>query len=289
MADITPQMVKELREKTGAGMGDCKKALVETNGAIKEAIEYLRKKGAASLAKRQDRSANEGLVVAKTTDDGKAAAIVEINCETDFVAKNEEFGNFSNLVVTVILENNPSSIEELMNLNIGNDTVCGMYNEILAKYSEKIEIRRFEKINTDGFIIDYTHAGSKLAVLLEISESNPPEAALDLIKDLSMQIAAMNPGYIDRSVVPQAELEKEKEIYREAAIAEGKKEEIADKIALGRLNKFYQEQCLVEQQFVKDSSKSVADVLKDISKEFGKEVKVKRFIRYFLGESLESE
>lgn len=289
MAEISAQMVKELREKTGAGMGDCKNALVETNGDMKEAIEYLRKKGAAALAKRQDRSANEGLVIAKTSTNAQDAAIVELNSETDFVAKNEGFETFANQLGQAILENNPTTIDEIMDLKVGNDTVKGLYNELLAKFSEKIEIRRFERLHTNGYFADYIHAGSKLAVLIEMSEPNPNERAVMMIRDIAMQIAAMNPLYLDRSVVPQADLEKEKEIYKAAAIAEGKKEEIAIKIAEGKLNKFYQEQCLVEQQFVKDATKTINAVVEDISGEYGKDVKIVRFIRYFLGESLEQE
>jgi elongation factor Ts len=229
------------------------------------------------------------LVIAKTSANNQDAAIVELNSETDFVAKNEGFETFANQLGQAILENNPTSIDEIMELKVGNDTVKGLYNEILAKFSEKIEIRRFERWKTTGFFTEYIHAGSKLAVLIEISAPNPNETATTMIRDIAMQIAAMNPLYLDRSVVPQADLDKEKEIYKAAAIAEGKKEEIAEKIAEGKLNKFYQEQCLVEQQFVKDATKTIADVVKDISAEFGKEVKIIRFVRYFLGESLEQE
>jgi len=287
MAEITPKMVKELRDKTGAGMGDCKKALVENDGNFQEAIEYLRKKGAASLSKRQDRSANEGLIIAKTSEDGKNAAVVEVNSETDFVSRNEQFVTFANQVAEALLNNEAKSIDDLMNIKVADDTVGGLYNEILAKFSEKIEVRRFEKSSTDGFIAEYTHAGNKLAVLIEVSEANPTDKAITLIRDIAMQIAAMNPSYIDRDSVPEDVINKEKEIYSEAAVAEGKKPEIAARIAEGRLNKFFQENCLVEQQFVKDSSKTVNDVLKDISNEYGKDVKIRKFVRYFLGESLD--
>jgi len=287
MGQITPQMVKELRGKTGVGMGDCKNALVESDGNIKEAIEYLRKKGAASMAKRQDRSANEGLIVVKTSDDGKLASIVEINCETDFVARNEQFVAYSDSIADAVLSNEPANVAELLRLKINNDTVQGMHNEILAKFSEKIEIKRFEKICTEGFVASYTHVGSRLAVLIEMSEPNPTENAISHINDIAMQIAAMNPEFIDRDSVPSEHLEKEKEIYREAAIQEGKKPEIADRVAIGKIEKFFQEQCLIEQQFVKDSAKKVKDVVKEISDDYGKEVSIKCFKRYFLGESSE--
>lgn len=287
MGQITPQMVKDLREKTGAGMADCKTALTETDGNMNEAIEFLRKKGAAALAKRQDRSANEGLVIAMTAADGKNAAIVEVNSETDFVAKNEGFEVFAKQVCEAILANNPKTIDDVMAIKVGNDTVNGLYNELLAKFSEKIEIRRFAKLSTSGILASYIHAGSRLAVLIDLSVSNPSEKSFSLIRDIAMQIAAMNPLYVDRKDVPQSMIDKELEIYKEAAVAEGKNTEIAGKIAMGKLNKFYQEQCLVEQQFVKDSTKFIKDVVKEISADSGSEIQINGFVRYFLGETIE--
>lgn len=287
MVEITAQMVKELRNKTGAGMGDCKKALVEAEGDINSANEILRKKGAATVAKRADRSANEGLVLSRTSEDGKKAIIVEINSETDFVAKNAEFISFSHIVADALINNAVNNIDELMNVKVGFETLLGLYNEILAKFGEKIQIRRFETINTDGFVTDYVHAGSKLAVLVEANTPNFTDEGKKVLRDIAMQIAAMNPIFVDRSVVTQAHIDKEIEIYTEQAIAEGKKPEIAVKIANGKLDKFYQEQCLVEQTFVKDPSKNINDVVKGISTEMGTDVKIKSFRRYFLGESLD--
>lgn len=284
MAEISALLVKELRDKTGAGMADCKKALTESDGDMKVAIEILRKKGAASAAKRADRSAKEGIIVSKTTADGKKAAIVEINCETDFVARNAEFVNFADATVDAILNNKVSTLDELNGLKVGEDTLGGKFNEILAKFSENISIRRFERFDSTGFIGDYIHAGSKLAVLVEVNAADLNEKGKVLLRDIAMQIAAMKPDFIDRSVVPQEVLAKEIEIYKQQAIDQGKKEDIADRIAQGRLDKFYQEQCLVEQVFVKDSSKTIADVIKEISNEAGSEVKVTMFRRYFLGE-----
>jgi elongation factor Ts len=286
MANITPQMVKELREKTGAGMGDCKKALEATAGDMSAAIDELRKKGAASAAKRSDRSANEGLIVAKTTDDGKTAVIVEVNCETDFVARNQEFVNYGDTLADTLLNNNVSDVESLMKQSFGNDTIEGIHNEILAKFAEKIQIRRFEKLTTNGFIAAYIHAGSKLAVLIELNLSNPSEKSKGLIRDIAMQIAAMNPSFVDRSKVTQNVIDREMAIYREQALTEGKPEQMADRIAQGRLDKFYQEACLVEQAFVKDSKKFVKDVVAEISTDSGSEVSVLSFRRYFLGEEL---
>ena len=285
MAEITPQLVKKIRDKTGAGMGDCKNARTEANGDMDAAIEILRKKGAASAAKRADRSANEGIILVKTLENGKESAIVEVNSETDFVARNQGFVDFAHTVVDTLLSSNAKTIEEVLQLKAGNNTLEQLLNDVLAKFSEKIEIRRFEKINSNGYIADYIHAGSKLAVVIEASIAEPTEKSKVLIRDIAMQIAAMNPMFIDRSKVTDETIAKEKEIYREQAIAEGKKEDIADRIAQGRLEKFYQEQCLVEQTFIKDPNKTVNDVIKEISEDCGQEVKILSFRRYFLGEN----
>lgn len=280
---VTPQMVKHLRDKTGAGMADCKKALDEASGDMDVAIDVLRKRGAASAAKRADRSANEGLIIAKISDDGKKAAIVEINCETDFVARNEEFGDFASQVGDAILKNNPKNAEEIMAISIGAKTLGDLHNEMLSKFSEKIGVKRFKHISTAGTVVEYMHAGNKLAVLIEVN-AVANEKGKSMIRDIAMQIAAMNPSFIDRENVNTDAINKEIEIYRDQAIQEGKKPEIADRVAVGKLEKFYQEQCLVEQAFVKDSSKTVNDVLSDISKEIGSDVKILSFDRYFLGE-----
>ncbi len=284
MAEITPQMVKTLRDKTGAGMADCKKALVESNGDLNEAIELLRKKGAASAAKRSDRVANEGAIATRLTDDKQLAAVVEINCETDFVARNAEFEAYVNNVVDALLQNEVNGIDELLKIKVGNDTIEGMHNEILAKFSEKIEIRRFERIKSNGTIATYNHAGNKLAVVIEMSTANLSDAAFALVRDIAMQIAAMNPQFVDRSDVDQATLLKEKEIYKQQAIDAGKPADIAERIADGKLEKFYQEQCLVEQAFVKDGNKTVGDVVKEIAAIAGTDTKITNFRRYQLGE-----
>jgi len=285
MADISASLVKELRDKTGAGMADCKKALVEADGDMNLAIEVLRKKGAASAAKRADKEANEGVISSKISDDKMTASIVEVVCETDFVARNAEFDTFVNNVADVLLANNVSSLDELNKLSIGNDTVEGKYNEILAKFSERIEIRRFQKWTSEGTIASYIHAGNKLGILLEINASNINDEAYALLRDIAMQIAAMNPQFISRDYVDQVTLEKEVEIYKQQAIESGKKADIAEKIAQGRLEKFYTENCLVEQTFVKDSSITITDVLKKISDLSGQEVKINKMLRFALGET----
>ncbi len=278
-------MVKELRDKTGAGMADCKKALDETGGDMQTAVEALRKRGAAAAGKRADRSANEGIAIARTSDDNKTAVIVEVNCETDFVARNEEFVAFVDTVAAKLLENNVNSVEELLALSVGDKTLTDLYNEMLAKFSEKIGVNRFERFASNGHVAAYIHPGSKLAVLVEVNADNLNEKAKAVTRDIAMQIAAMNPAYINRSTVDDAAIKKEIEIYKEQAIQEGKKSEIAERIATGRLEKFYQEQCLIEQAFVKDGNKTIADILKDLSAETGTETTVTRFRRYLLGES----
>ncbi len=285
MANITPKMVKELRDKTGAGMGVCKKALVDSEGKLEEAIEILRKKGAASAAKRADRAANEGTIASKTSADGKIAAMVEVNSETDFVAINQEFVDFARKLADIILENAPENVEELMKLKYGDDTVEDLHNDVLAKFSEKIEISRFARMVSEGYIASYIHAGSKLAVLIELSKSGLSDSAKKLARDIAMQVAAMNPQFIDRNDIDENTIAKEKEIYRQVAIDEGKKPEIAERIASGKLEKFFTEQCLLEQAFVKDGNKNIKDVVQEISDDAGDEVKILNFKRFYLGES----
>lgn len=277
--------VKALRDKTGAGMADCKKALDESNGDMQAAIEWLRKRGAASASKRADREAKEGIVVAKTSADGTVAAMVEVNCETDFVARNEEFVNFANAICDTILAQDIKNEDELWNITVGDKTLGNFRDEILAKFSERIELRRFERIVTNGHITDYTHAGSRLGVLVEFDGAKPADAAKALTRDIAMQIAAMQPMFVDRSQVDSSTLEKELEIYKQQAIQEGKKEDIAERIAQGKLGKFYEESVLIEQTFVKDPNRKVSDVVAEIGKVSGGDVKVVRFRRFNLGEN----
>lgn len=283
---ITAQTVKELREKTGAGMADCKKALEEAGGDMQAAIEWLRKRGAASVAKRADREANEGIVLAKTSADGKIGAIVEVNCETDFVGRNEEFVAFANAICDAVLATPFASEDELWNAAHDGKTLANLRDEILAKFSEKIGLRRYARVATDGFVTDYNHAGSRLGVMIEFSGTNGSDDLKPHMRDVAMQIAAMQPLVVERSQVDTSMLEKEIEIYKQQAIQEGKKEDIAERIAQGRLGKFYEENVLLEQVFVKDSSKKVADVVAEISKVAGADVKVVSFLRYNLGDKI---
>jgi elongation factor Ts len=281
---VTLDMVKDLREQTGAGMADCKKALDESNGDMSGAIDYLRKRGAASAAKRADRASNEGLVVTKSAADGKIVSLVEINCETDFVARNEEFITFTDNVAEAILSGNPANDEALMSTIVAGKKLGDLYNEMLAKFSERILIKRYERLTSSGFIMDYIHTGGKLGVVIEFTAQPASDSVRGFMRDIAMQIAAMSPLYVRRDQVSTATLDKEKEIYTQQAIEQGKKPEIAEKVAQGRVDKFYQEFCLLEQTFVKDSGKTITDVLKDMSKANGSTVDVVQFRRYFLGD-----
>lgn len=272
--------IKKLRERSGAGMADCKKALEEADGDMEGAIEILRKKGAATAAKRADKSADEGVIATAVADDHKSGAVVEVNCETDFVARNEQFSSFAENLAKVVLENNPQSEEELLNATIGEMTVQQWLNELLAKFSERIEIRRYMRAETaDGYITAYVHSGSRLAVLVDLE--NAGDNAEQLGRDVAMQVAAMNPIHVRREEVSDSLIEKEKNIYREQLAAENKPADIIEKIINGRVEKFFEENVLLEQSFVKDSSKSVTDVLK----EHGADTTVRAFIRFNLGEA----
>lgn len=274
---ISAAMVKDLREKTGAGMMDCKKALAETGGDMQKAIDYLREKGIAKAAKKSGRVAAEGAVAAYVSDDGKIGSLVEINCETDFTANNENFRALSKQITEHVAKNNFADLDEL-NASVieGKKTVNDLVTEATATIGEKISVRRFVKYASEGKITSYIHMGGKIGVLVELSGGSD-----ELGKDVAMQIAASAPTAIDRNGVDAADLEHEKEVLRKQALEEGKPEKIVEKMVMGRINKFYKEVCLVEQEFVKDSEKTVKDILKD--------VKVLNFTRYLLGEGIEKK
>ena len=277
---VTAALVKELREKTGAGMMDCKKVLTETDGDLEKAAELLREKGITKAAKKSGRVAAEGMVEAYISEDEKVGAIVEVNSETDFVAKNEEFRTFVMDVAKQIVKNNPESVEALLaepamfeEGKTVNEALIGK----IATIGENISIRRFARFETtDGLIEKYIHGDGKIAVLVNMTSGTK-----ELAKDVCMQIAAARPEFIDRDQVPAERVEKEKEILKIQTMNEGKPEAIAEKIVLGRINKFYQEICLVDQEFVKDPSKKVSDILKDS--------KVLEFARFETGEGIEKK
>jgi elongation factor Ts len=284
---ITAQLVKQLRDKTGAGMMDCKKALIESDGDFEKAIEILRKKGASVAAKRAERTASEGIVLTKLLNDDKKAIMVEVNCETDFVAKSDDFVNFANFVLDTVVANEPKNVDELLALKHDGKSVQDELTNIIGKIGEKIEVSRFVIENADnGIVVDYIHHGSKLGVLVRVDNVN--SESLDDIKsftkDVAMQVAAMKPTYVSRDEVPSEVIEKEKEIYKEVAKKEGKPEQILERIAEGRLNKFFQENCLVEQASIKDNSKSVGDLLKEINDKYSAEANIKLFHRFHLSD-----
>lgn len=281
--NITAAQVNELRQKTGAGMMDCKKALTEANGDFEKAIEILRKKGASVAAKRAEKSANEGMVSTKVSEDGKYAAIVEVNCETDFVAKSEDFVRLTNLVINSVYENKFSKVEDVLNYN---DVVKIELDEVMGKVGEKIEISRIASESADnGLLVDYVHMGSKLGVLVKFDNvSNGKDELSQIGKDIAMQVAAMRPLCVYREEVPKDIIEKEMEIYKELARKEGKPEQILEKIAAGRLTKFYQENCLSEQAFIKDNTKTVGELVNEFNKKNGSQSKIALFRRFHLGD-----
>ena len=279
--EITASMVKELRDKTGAGMMDCKKALAETDGDMQQAIEYLRKKGAATAEKRADRSADEGVVMTDITDG--SGVIVEVNCETDFVARSDDFLAFANRALDVVKSEKPEDVDALLKLQSDGLTIEDHLKETIGKIGEKIEVNRFATFQTDGVLIDYIHPGAKLGVLLEIEGPSDNDDVAKLGKDLAMQIAAMNPVAIDRESVSQDVRDKELEIYRQQALEQGKPENIVDKIAEGRLNKFFQEFTLLEQTFLRDTTKTVKEHIDEVAASAGSDLKVARFERFQVG------
>ncbi|WP_276345901.1 translation elongation factor Ts [Daejeonella sp. JGW-45] len=260
---ITAADVNKLRQQTGAGMMDCKKALTEANGDFEAAIDYLRKKGAKVAASRQDRESNEGVVIAKTTADGKRGVIVEFNCETDFVAKNADFIAFANSIADLAVDKNPGSVEELLSLELDGEKLSDTIISKTGTIGEKVGVSKYETV-TGEKVIAYIHGNYRLGVLVALSSN--PASADEVGKDVAMQIAAMNPVAIDKADVDSKTIEKELEIAKDQIRAEGKPEEMVEKIAAGKLNKFYKDSTLLNQEFVKDSSKSVAQFLNDVDK-----------------------
>ena len=238
---------------------DCKKALSESNGDMEKAVEILRKKGQKVSEKRADREANQGVIVSLISDNNKKAVALELNCETDFVAKNDEFVQYANDFAKVVFDTDPADREALLQAKIGSLTVADMLKDLIGKIGEKIDIGRFETLKSEGQIFDYIHPGNKLCVLVEFEGAvdNP-----DTAKDVAMQVAAMNPLAVTREGVDTSILEKEKEIAREQLINEGKPAEIAEKAAMGKMRRFFEERVLLEQKFVKDGTLSVQEYLK---------------------------
>ncbi len=264
MSAISAQDVNKLRQMTGAGMMDCKKALTEAEGDFEKAIEILRKKGQKVSASRSDREAKEGSVFVKSSDDKKEAILIALNCETDFVAKNEEFQNLGKLIVETAFKNNPADKESLLNLKVGDLTLNEKIIELVGKIGEKVEVSEFIHMKGE-VVVPYIHAGSKLGVLVSLKGINGKDVT-DAGKDVGMQIAAMNPIAVDETSIDKTIIDKELEIAKALIIAEGKPENMVEKIAQGKLQKFFKESTLLPQSFVKDSSKTVAQYLDSVTK-----------------------
>ena len=279
---ISASMVKDLREKTGAGMMDCKKALTETNGDMEKAIEYLREKGITKAAKKSSRIAAEGLVLAYVSEDNKVGAAVEVNSETDFVAKNEEFRTFVQAIAKQVALNNPADVEALLNeeyIEEAGKKVSEVLTDKVAKIGENMNIRRFVRFETtDGLVESYIHGNGKIAVLV-----NMKNADTELAKDICMQVAAARPEFLDEASVPAERLAKEMEILKAQAMNEGKPEAIAEKVVQGRIGKFYSEICLVDQEFVKNPDMKISELLKT------KNAEIVEFARIEKGEGLEKK
>ncbi len=295
---FTAADVKKLREQTSVGMMECKKALTEADGDFEKAIELLREKGLAKAAKKADRVAAEGIVCAKVCDECGVAAIVEVNAETDFVAKNADFQAFVNDVATVIIKENPADVEALKACKMGELTVETALQEKVLTIGENIQIRRFERFDNSTVNVAYNHMGGVIGTLvaLEVSESLKDNATVkELGKDIGMQSAAMNPTYMDKSEVDAAVLEKEKEILLAQALEENKTaakpkpEKIIHKMVEGRIGKYYEENCLLQQAFVKENKVSVEGHIAAVAKELGGEIKLAKCVRFEKGEGIEKK
>ncbi len=288
---VTAQMVKDLREMTGAGMMDCKNALTETDGNIDKAIEILREKGLAKAAKKAGRIASEGLVAAAYTKDGSAASIVEVNSETDFVAKNQEFVDFVQKLAELALNIKSDDLETLMATAYeGEGTVKDALNAKIAKIGENLSIRRFETYAEPGNVYSgYIHGNGKIGVVVGLKTTAAVEDIQGIGKDVAMQVASMSPKFLDESGVDPEYLAKEKEIMTQLVLNEGKKADMVDRIVEGKLKKEIKEVCLIEQKFVKNGDITVCQYVTDAGKALGKEMSVASFIRYEVGEGIEKK
>ena len=288
---FTAKDVKELRERTGCGMMDCKKALTETDGDFEKAIEYLREKGLAAATKKAGRIAADGMVFSTVDRENKVGVVVEVNSETDFVAKNEMFREFVADVAAVVAKENPATVEELLTKAMPNgDTVEAALQEKILVIGENLKIRRF--VRYEGPCVAYIHAGGTHGVLVNFEVSDEVFAKLEFEaygKDIAMQIAAANPSYLNKEEVPAEVLEKEKEILTQQAINEGKPAAIAEKMVAGRIAKYYKENCLVEQAFVKDDKQSITAYTNATAKELGGDIKIVAFTRFEKGEGIEKK
>ena len=285
---ITAAQVKELREKTGAGIMDAKKALTETDGDMEKAMELLRQKGIASADKKMSRIAAEGLVASYVADG--VGAMIEVNCETDFVAKNDSFMDFVKACAQTVIEQNPADVDELLTLKAAGSeqTVAELLQEKIQTIGENIKIRRFERM--EGACVAYVHAGGKIGVLVNFTtDIAVNDEFIAYGKDVAMQIAALNTPYLTEADVPAEVIEHEKEVMRQQVINEGKPEAIADKIVMGKIGKFYKENCLVDQEFVKDNKQTIKQYTNNTAKALGGSIEIAKFVRFEKGEGIEKK
>ncbi len=286
---ITSEMVRDLREKTGCGMMDCKRALEETSGDMEKAVDALRKKGLATAAKKAERVAAQGVVGSFLDNTKGVGVLLEANCETDFVAKNPDFQSFVKDLAVHVAENKPSDIASLLDQKFSKSpdrTVGDVLKETIAKFGENTLVGRFSRYEAPkGLIESYIHLNGKIGVLVELgAEKTSQDDLKSLARDIALQIAASRPMCLSREQVPAEVLDRERAILKEQALAEGKPEKIIEKMVEGRLGKFYAETCLLEQPFIKDPDKKVSDVIKEASSKLGESIVVKRFTRYQVGE-----
>lgn len=281
--EITVDLIKELRAKTSAGMADCKKALEETGGDMEKAIEYLRKKGAALATKRADKAANEGAIKSKVSDDKTTGVIIEVNCETDFVSKGDDFQQFAESIADAALASTPASVEELLNATVDGLTIQQKIDEMMGKVGEKIELKDYKTIKVDGgFVSQYIHFGSKLGSIIGI-KGEATDEAVDIGNKIAMQIVAMNPLAISRNDISEDTIAKEKEIYTTQSKNEGKPDNIIDKIVGNKVEKFYQDNALLEQEYIQDPDKNVQGLLDAYEKSSGNKLELVEMVRLQLG------
>lgn len=286
---ISAQAVKELRDKTGAGMMDCKKALTQAEGDIEKAIDILRERGLASAAKKSGRVASEGVIATFVTEDMKNAAMIELNCETDFVSSNAEFISLANGIAKIVAENNVASIEDVKALPYEGATVQDAVTNLIAKLGENMNLRRYEKMEApEGLVSSYIHMGGKIGVLVQVKSENVNEEVETVARDVAMHVAALNPQFLDNTSVDADTIEREKEIYRVQALNEGKPEKIVEKMVEGRINKFFKEVCLVNQMFVKNPDLSIQAFVNQEAKKLGN-IELVKFARFEKGEGIEKE
>lgn len=288
---ISAQVVKELREKTGAAMMECKKALVQADGDMEKAIEVLRERGLASATKKSGRIAAEGVVETYISEDKKVGIIAEINCETDFVAANDEFVALAKNVTKQAALSSATTVEALLTekyIADENITVQGALMALIAKLGENMNVRRFEKFAAPkGVVQSYIHGGGRIGVLVELATENVSDIVFEVAKDIAMHIAAANPQFLNKDEVDLDTLNKEKEIYRVQALNEGKPEKIVDKMVEGRIQKYYKEACLVEQVWVRNPDYTISKLLQEKSKEVGSTITITKFVRFERGEGIE--